>query len=161
MPNPIRKTDGAARKLAQDLTNGARYAALGTFHPLNGHPHVTRIAIVWLPGTGLLSLISDLSLHSRALRSDQRCSLLLGAPGPKGDPLTHPRLTLTCRAEFLEPTEAERAKLKQQYLVKQPKSKLFADFADFNFVRFRRLGGALNGGFGKAYELAPSEFGEL
>ena len=49
-----------------------------------------------------LTLISDLSDHTRALKADPRCSILVGEPGPRGDPLTHPRMTLLCTARFTD-----------------------------------------------------------
>lgn len=69
--------------------------------------------------------------------------------GGKGDPLTHPRLTLRALAERVT-DGAERAAL---WSIHVPKAKLYIDFADFHFIRFRPLSGLLNAGFGKAYEL--------
>jgi putative heme iron utilization protein len=100
-----------------------------------------------------------LSLHTRALLAEPRASLLLGEPGPRGDPLTHPRITLQVVAEFLRHGTPEHAKLRSEYLRQHPKAKLYADFADFAFARLRVQGAALNGGFGKAFELTPADLG--
>ena len=56
-----------------------------------------------------VTLVSDLSHHTRALRADPACSLLVGEPGEKGDPLTHPRLSLQGRMRKLTERAVEMA----------------------------------------------------
>lgn len=138
--------------MARDLIAAARFAALGVIDPETGAPMVTRIAMVPGPDGMPLTLISTLSAHTTALTADPRCSLLIGEPGDRGDPLTHPRLTLQARAE-----QADKAAFKAHYLGLYPKATLYYDFGDFGLVRFTPLAGHLNGGFGKAYRLAPSD----
>ena len=151
--DPIRPTDDAARALARDLIAGARFAALGVIDQPTHAPMVTRIALVPGPDGAPLSLISTLSSHTTALAREPACSLLIGEPGEKGDPLTHPRLTLQARAET-----ADKAALKGHYLHHYPKAQLYYDFADFGLTRFAPLAGLLNGGFGKAYRLQAEDF---
>ncbi len=110
-----------------------------------------------LPSGDLVSLVSDLSQHTAALRGDARCSLLLGEPGPKGDPLTHPRLTLQATAQFIPHGHPGFATLKGPYLTIYPKAKRYIDFADFSFLRFDIQTVFLNGGFGKAFVLTPTD----
>lgn len=62
---------------------------------------VSRIALVSGPDGLPLSLMSDLSHHSTALKANPLCALLIGEPEDKGDPLTHPRLSLRARAHFV------------------------------------------------------------
>lgn len=150
--DPIRPTDAEARSLARDLIAHARFAALGVIDPDTGAPMVTRVALVPGPDGAPMTLISTLSAHTGALRSDPRCSLLIGEPGAKGDPLTHPRLTLQAKAE-----QADKAALKAHYLGLYPKATLYYDFEDFGLMRFTPLMGHLNGGFGKAYRLTPAD----
>lgn len=153
MKDPIRPTDDDARVLARQLLDGAGHGALGTFEPGTGAPMVTRVAVAMDAGGAPVMLISDLSLHARALREDPRCSLLAGEPGPKGDALTWPRLTLQAKAEFVPRSNA----LRQLWLERHPKAALYVDFADFNFVRLAPLHAHLNGGFGKAYRLEAAD----
>jgi putative heme iron utilization protein len=77
---------------------------------------------------------------------------LLGEPGPKGDPLTHPRLTIQAVAEA-----QDKAPLKEHYLGRYPKAQLYYDFGDFRLMRFRPVSAFLNGGFGKAYRLTAED----
>lgn len=155
--DPIRPTDDEARGIAQGLIAGAQTAVLGVIHPVSGGPYVSRIAIGRAPGGGLMTLISSLTLHWKALAADPRASLLIGEPGAKGDPLNHARLSVFATAAFVAAGAAERPALRDAWLAHYPKAKLYVDFADFAFVRFQCSGALLNGGFGKAYELAPED----
>ncbi|MCV6597542.1 MAG: pyridoxamine 5'-phosphate oxidase family protein [Mangrovicoccus sp.] len=157
--NPIRETDDEARSLAHGLLSEARFGALAVRELDSGIPHVSRIAL----GRDLtgqpLTLISDLAAHTRALKADPICSLLIGEPGERGDPLTHPRMTLICQAEFLPRDMEGFDALRAHYLSQYPKAQLYVDFADFNFTRLRVKRADLNGGFGKAFQLSPEDLG--
>ncbi len=155
--DPIRPTDDDARALARGILAKALHAALATLHPATGLPHVSRIAIGQTPDGQPMTLISALALHTVALRANPAVSLLLGDPPAKGDPLAFPRLTLTATARFIDRATPDHAALRDHYLASHPKSKLYADFADFSFVTFEVREAALNGGFGKAYSLTPDE----
>lgn len=147
--SPFRPVDDEARDLASGLLLET-HAALAVLDD-TGAPSVTRIAFLWLDGAAY-SLISTLSDHTQALDADPRCSLLLGVPGDRGDPLTHPRLTLSARAEV-----ADKSTLRDAYLKHRPKAQLYFDFTDFRVVRFAIQHGLLNGGFGKAFRLTPED----
>lgn len=150
-PDPIRPTDDEARALSRALIAGARFGALAVIDPTTGGPHVTRVAVGQDGGVPLL-LVSTLAAHTRALLADPACSLLVGEPGPKGDPLTHPRLTLHARAE-----PADKAALRARWLADHPKTKLYYDFADFHLMRLVPVSGHLNGGFARAFILTPKD----
>ena len=156
-PNPIRPTDDEARALARSLMDQARFAALAVISPESQAPTVTRIGF----GTGddgaPVTLISNLSAHTRALQANPACSLLIGEPGDKGDPLTHPRLTLDATASFVPRDAPAHAALRDSWLAQHPKAKLYVDFADFGFVRFAPRTAFLNAVFGNACRLAPRD----
>ena len=157
--DPIRETDDEARTLARALIDGARFGALGVREPGTGAPMVSRVAVGTTPEGTPVTLVSDLSHHTKALKADPVCSLLLGEPGPKGDPLTHPRITLQCRARFVRHGEPRHGPLRARYLERQPRAQLYIDFADFSFAVLEVDEAHLNGGFGKAYRLAPADLG--
>lgn len=159
MTDPIRPTDDEARELARSLMADAPFAALATVND-TGHPLVTRVAFGLCPGGQPISLISSLALHSQLLRANPVCSLLVSEPGTKGDPLTHPRLSLVARAQFVDNQSAAHQELADHYLQSHPKAKLYIGFKDFSFVRFHLEIGHLNGGFGKAFQLTPSDLGQ-
>ena len=155
--SPIRPTDDEARALARGLLDTARFGALGTLDPATGGPMVTRVAVGTDAEGCAVTLVSDLSAHTRALRADPRCSLLVGEPGARGDPLTHPRLTLSCRARFVARDAPDHAALRARWLGEHPKSTLYVDFADFSFVVLDTEGAHLNGGFGRAFVLGAAD----
>ncbi|ARC88174.1 HugZ family protein [Rhodovulum sp. MB263] len=152
--DPFRPVDATALALARKLIAGARFAALAVLR--DGAPFVTRIALTQGPDGLPVTLVSDLAPHTTALRACPDCSLLLGEPGPKGNPLTHPRLTLQARAVFVT-CPADRAALRETYLRQQPKARLYVDFTDFHFVRLMPQSGHLNGGFGQAFRLDAAD----
>lgn len=155
--SPIRPTDDQARALTRDLIGAARFAALAVLHPDTGAPHVSRIALGQAPDGQPMTLISSLALHTRALHANPTASLLIGEPPAKGDPLAFARLTLTATARFIDHSDPSHNGLRDHYLATHPKAKLYADFADFSFVIFVITHAALNGGFGKAYNLTPAD----
>ncbi len=157
-PDVIRPTDKGARALAQNLLEQAAFGAIAVIDLATQTPMVTRIALATDMDGAPVTLISDLSQHTRALRDNPACSLLLGEPGDKGgDPLTHPRLTLQCRAAFVAQNTPAHMTLRNRYLDQRPKARQYIDFGDFRFVTFHIVEGFLNGGFGKAYTLAKAD----
>ncbi len=155
--SPIRPTDAAARALARSLVAGASFGALGVLHPGTGIPHVARIAVAPAIGGGMLAFVSGLALHSRALAAAPKAGLLIGEPGPKGDPLTHPRLSLSVIASFVSVEAAATQGLRALWLARHPKARVYVDLPDFRFVHLAPTTAFLNGGFGKAFELAAAD----
>ena len=156
-PDPVQQADAEARTLARQLMDGATHAALAVTDPLDGSPSISRIAFGRAPDEGFLTLVSALAPHHGALKTNPACALLVGEVGEKGDPLTHPRLMIKARAEFVAPDDPARATLRTHWLTHQPKAKLYVDFADFAFVRFTPVSALLNGGFARAFRLAPED----
>ena len=154
--DPINPTDEAALDLVRRLA-GERIAVLGTLDPQTGFPAVSRVTVLVEGGVPVV-LVSDLSHHTKALRADPRCSLLLGEPGPKGDPLTHPRVTLFAHTARVERNTPEHMPLRDAWLAAHPKAALYIDFGDFAFWRLDPVRADLNGGFGKAYALTRKEW---
>lgn len=155
--NPLREMDDEARAIIAALMAEVRHAALAVTDPDDGLPAISRIALVRDPEGQPLSLISDLSAHASALQAAPEAALLIGEPGDKGDPLTHPRLSLKVRAHFVRHGDPDHPALAAHYLTQQPKAKLYIGFGDFALVRFEVLSGLLNGGFGKAYPVSAAD----
>ena len=149
--------DDTARRIARDLIDTAAYAALAVVRPGTALPSVSRIALATDDAGGPVSLISGLAPHTQALETTPDCALLIGEPGNRGDPLTHPRLTLHARAALVPRDSTDHATLRARYLDQRPKSKLYIDFPDFRLVRFTVSDALLNGGFGKAYRLSARD----
>lgn len=156
-PDPVQPADTDARTLAAQLLDAATHAALAVTDPTDGTPGISRIAFGRAPDTGFLTLVSALAPHFAALKGNPACALMVGEVGDKGDPLTHPRLMVKARAEFVAPDDPARATLRDHWLSHQPKAKLYVDFADFAFVRFTPVSALLNGGFARAFRLSPAD----
>ncbi len=148
----LRETDDEARAVGRDLLRRARFGSLGVICPDSQSPMVTRVSVGTDAGGTPVTLISDLSLHTRALAQNPLCSLLVGEPGTRGDALIHPRLTLQCTAQPVDKDD-----LKSLYLSQHPKATLYYDFSDFQMLRLAVTAAHLNGGFGKAFSLTPGD----
>lgn len=155
-PDPVQDADDEARALARSLLAAARHAAL-SWTDADGTPGISRIAFGLAPDGTPVTLVSGLAPHSAALRAHPACALMVGEPGAKGDPLTHPRLMVKARAEFLHPDDPARPALRAHWLDHHPKAKLYVDFADFAFARLVPVSALLNGGFARAFRLGPQE----
>jgi putative heme iron utilization protein len=156
-PSPLLPVDDDARDLARGLLRDARFAALAVLDPDTGFPSVTRIGIAQTASGAPLALLSLLSAHTTAILADPRVSILVGEPGTRGDPLTHPRLTLHCVAQVCDPASPDREILRAAYLDRNPKAGLYIDFADFRLVTLTVRSGFLNAGFGRAHRLDPAD----
>lgn len=150
---PFRPFDDDAQALLAAILSGMRHATLGTLDPQSGAPHLSRIAVQWDADGVPMALLSGLAAHSRALAADPRAGLLIGLRRDKGDPMTHPRLSVQAHATRV-PGDAKRRSL---WLAADPKAAVYIDLPDFSFWRLEPLGGLLNGGFGKAWQLEGAQ----
>lgn len=156
-PDPVQPPDAEALALAHGLMAGARHAALAVIDAETGTPGISRIAFGLCPDGGPLTLVSALAPHRAALAAQPMAAVMLGEPGPKGDPLTHPRLMIRVRAEFIDRAAPDHAAIRARWLADHPKAKLYVDFADFSFVRLHPVSALLNGGFARAFRLTPDD----
>ena len=150
-PLPAAQAPFDAIGLGRHLLRAIRSGALASLDAGDGTPFASLVTIATdVDGTPLM-LLSRLSAHTRNLQEDPRASLLFSAGG-KGDPLAHPRLTVTGRAR-----RTDDARVRERFLARHPKAKLYADFPDFGFFALDAIAGHLNGGFAKAATLTPAE----
>jgi putative heme iron utilization protein len=140
-----------ASGLARSLLRTIRSGALATVDPVTAAPFASLVSVATDVDGSPLLLVSRLAAHTTHLDQDPRASLLLAAPG-KGDPLAHPRLTLTGSAVV-----SEDPRVRRRFLARHPKAALYADFPDFSFRRLTIEAAHLNGGFARAARLSPAE----
>ena len=152
----ILETTADAVRLAKTLLRTARSGTIATIAPDTGWPIATRVGVSTDFDGAPVILISGLAAHTKALRADPRCSLLLGNPG-KGDPLAHPRVTLACEAREIERDSAAHKLVEARYLAHQRKAELYAGLGDFRYFRLEPQSASLNGGFGRAYDLSRGD----
>jgi putative heme iron utilization protein len=146
------ETHAAAVADVKRLMRLARTGALATLEAGGGAPLTTLIGVASDFGGAPLFLMSTLSRHTRNLAQDPRASVLLTGAHERGDPLNHPRVTLSGR---IEQTTAPRAKVR--YLQRNPKAGLYAGFADFALYQLRIDDVHFNGGFGRAAPLTAAD----
>jgi putative heme iron utilization protein len=143
--------DGLAE--ARRLLRATRAGALATLDA-TGAPFSSLVNVATAFDGSPLLLMSGLSAHTQYLAADARASLLLAESG-KGDPLAHPRLTVSGAAVRLDGDE--RTQARRRFLARHPKSALYADFGDFSFWRVEVGRAHLNGGFAKAASYGGAE----
>ena len=135
---------------ARKLLRAARVGTLAS--SAQGQPYASLVTPACAPDLSLLLFLSDLSEHTRHLRADARCSVLVVGAAESANPQTAPRVTVTGVAEPL----AEPA-LKSRYLAVHPYAAMYAQFADFSIWRIRPMGGLYVGGFARAKRLRMAD----
>jgi heme iron utilization protein len=153
-PDLIQPSDDEALALVRGLL-ALGHAALSWTDPDTKAPGISRIAFARDPEAGMLTLVSGLAPHFRALRDRPDCALMLGEVGPTGDPMTHPRLM--ARAGFVHDGDPDRPGIRDRWLLRNPKARVYIDLADFAFVRLTPVSALLNGGFARAYHISPAD----
>jgi heme iron utilization protein len=143
-------TDVSPAWEARRLLRAARGGTLATV--ADGQPFASLVTPACAPDLSLLLLLSDLSEHTRHLRAEPRCSVLVAGVTEGANPQTVPRVTITGVAERLAD-----AALKARYLAVHPYAVLYADFGDFSLWRIRPLGGLYVGGFARAARLRGTD----
>jgi hypothetical protein len=144
-----------ARAEARRLLRTVRSGALATLTP-EGAPYASLVTVATLPDGSPVLPLSTLAVHTQHLMADPRCSLLLDGGGT-GDPLAHPRLTVTARA--VKATAEERAAWRSRFLRRHPKAELYVDFGDFAFWRLDLAAARIIGGFGRIATLDAAALG--
>lgn len=152
----LQPLDDNAIALARKLIRTARYGSLATIEPDTGDPIASRVATATDSDGAPIILISKLTPHTNALMVNPRGSLLVGEPG-KGDPLAHPRMSLSCDAVQLDRDGEDGKRAKRRFLNRHPKAALYADFGDFFFFRLEPRTTSLNGGFARAFALTAKD----
>ena len=142
--------DNSAVRDAVRLLRAARVATLAT--ALDGQPFASLATPACAPDRSVLLLLSELSEHTRHLRAEPRCSLLICGPAAERNPQTAPRVTITGLAQA-----AHDPALKQRFLAIHPYAALYAGFGDFSIWRVRVSGALFVGGFARAVRLRAAE----
>ena len=136
------------------LLRGADRATLstvmrrGTDNAAAGSPYGSLALAAWGHDAAPLLLLSDLADHTKNLKDDPRCSLMVDAVSGLEDPLTGARVTL-----IGEIAKTDDPALSARYIARHPSARLYAGFGDFNFYRIAVHSAHLVAGFGKIHWL--------
>ncbi len=126
-------------------------AALGTLDD-EGLPFVSMVPFAVEPESGHLVLhVSGLAAHTRHLAARPEVSLMvMGADDAAETPQALPRVTLSARAEVLEPGTPAVSVCSGVYLGRFPESEFMTQLPDFRFVRLSLCSARQVAGFGAA-----------
>ena len=142
--------EDAAAWAARKLFRGGRVATLAT--SAEGQPFASLVTPACAPDLSVLLLLSDLSEHTRHLRAEPRCAVMVVGEATDRNPQTAPRVTVTGLAEPIDD-----ASLKARWLAVHPYAALYAGFADFHLWRIRPKAALLVGGFARATRLRQAD----
>jgi putative heme iron utilization protein len=143
--------DGTPSRAARRLLRATRTGSLAT-SGRHGQPFVSLVTPAAAPDGSVLLLLSNLAEHTRHLRADPRCAVLVAGAPAEVNPQTAPRLTVTGLA-----SPHDDPVLKTRYLAIHPYASLYADFGDFRLWRVQPAGGLLVSGFGRAARLRDAD----
>jgi putative heme iron utilization protein len=139
---------------ARRLLRAARAGTLATVSPAEDafQPFASLVTPAIAADGAILLLLSDLAEHTRHLRAEPRCSVLVVGTPETANRQTAPRVSVTGIAE-VSGSAANRAR----YLAVHPYAAAYEGFGDFHLWRVVPRGGLLVGGFGRANRLRAAE----
>jgi hypothetical protein len=135
---------------SRKLLRAARRATLAT--QTDGQPFAGLVTPAMTAGLDMLLLLSDLSEHTRHLRADGRCAVMVTGEAAETNPQTAPRVTLLGRAAI-----DDAPALRARFLAVHPYAALYADFGDFHLWRIAPDRASYVGGFARAHRLPAAE----
>lgn len=135
---------------ARALLRAARAGTLATNG--DGQPFASLVTPATTPDGAVLLLLSGLSEHTRHLRTEPRCAVMVAGPPTETNPQTAPRLTITGLAAP-EPDPA----MKARWVALHPYAAFYAGFGDFQLWRVTPKGGSYIGGFASATRLRQAD----
>ena len=135
---------------ARLLLRQARAGTLATSG--DGQPFASLVTPATAGDASILLLLSDLSEHTRHLRAEPRCAVMVWGEPDGPNVQTAPRLTVTGLAS-IEPDPAFRAR----WVALHPYAAFYAGFGDFNLWRIRPGGAQFIGGFARAHRIRQAD----
>ncbi len=135
---------------ARALLRASRAGTLATSG--DGQPFASLVTPATAPDGSVLLLLSGLSEHTRHLRTEPRCAVMVAGPQTETNPQTAPRLTVTGLATP-EPDPA----LKARWVALHPYAAFYAGFGDFQLWRIAPKAGLYIGGFASATRLRQAD----
>ena len=117
-----------------------------------GQPFASLVTPAAAPDGAVLLLLSGLSEHTRHLREEPRCAVMVAGPATEANPQTAPRLTVTGLA-----APAPDPALKARWVALHPYAAFYAGLGDFQLWRIEPKAGLYIGGFASATRLRQAD----
>ena len=135
---------------ARRIVRAGSAATLAT--QAGGQPFAALVTPATAVDGALLVLLSGLSEHTRQLRADGRCALLICGGTDDPNPQAGPRVSVSGTAAP-DPAPASRAR----WLARHPYAAFYAGLADFVLWRIEPSGANFIGGFARAFRLSRED----
>ncbi len=139
---------GAARALVRRAFKGS----MATIDAKKGYPYASLVTLATDASGAPTLLISNLARHTANLANEPRASIMVDETGALADPLQGARVTVHGKLE-----RTKEGAVRRRFLARHPEASFYADFPDFGFFRLAVEGAHYIGGFGRIFDLAPSE----
>ena len=137
------------------------FAALGSLR--DGAPFVSMV--LYAPSHDFSTFfihISGLALHTTNVLTDPRVSLLIFNSDERAqDPQVAARVSVQGHAEELTPNSERYASARAEYLKKNPQTEGNFALGDFKLFAIQPEGGRFVAGFGRIFDLTPSDLQQL
>ena len=143
---------GEIAAAARALVRRAFKGSLASLDAGSCYPYASLITLATDASGAPIFLISKLARHTANLAKDGHASIMVDETGALADPLQGARLTLWGRAE-----PAREAGVRRRFLARHPEAGVYVDFPDFAFWRLTVEGAHYIGGFGRIFDLTPSD----
>jgi hypothetical protein len=118
-----------------------------------GLPHAALVTPALDAGGAPILLLSDLAAHTRNLRANPACALLVTGAPVDDNPQTAPRLLLSGTAELLSDDADADANARARFLRAHPYASQYVGFVDFHLWRLAVSDAHYVGGFAAAARL--------
>src|ERR1700688_2145520 len=125
---------------------GARVGTLATTQ--SGLPHAALVTPAFDDDGAPVLLLSELAAHTRNLRANPACALLVAGPAADENPQTAARVLLSAMA-----VQGEDGAARKNFLKAHPYANLYSDFGDFSIWRLVVKDAHYVGGFAAASRL--------
>jgi putative heme iron utilization protein len=150
--SPEMPTKSEIAASARALMRRASKGSLASIDARNGYPYASLITLATGASGAPSFLISQLARHTANLTRDSRASIMVDETGALADPLQGARVTIYGRAA----PNAEEG-VRRRFLARHPEAAFYVDFPDFAFWTLKVEGAHYIGGFGRIFDLEPSD----
>ena len=151
--NKYNLTNDVIKKEVDDILKGKyQQCVLGTLDQ-NGYPYLSKTLPLYYEKKIYL-LLSDLSDHTENLKINKKVSIYFAQEEIHKERLNNPRLTLLGLIKKLKLNKNDEIfrKLLKNYILIEKSAKMWGEFLDFNFYKFKINNSLYVKGFGKAYK---------
>jgi heme oxygenase (biliverdin-IX-beta and delta-forming) len=141
-----------AGRFVRELIVRARKGALASLMPRTGAPYASLVNVASDNDGEPVLLLSRLAWHTQNILADNRVCLLITAEGEKEDMLALPRVSLLGQLRAIEASPVQ-----EHYFNMHPKSRSYAQFADFSFFKLNVDTAHYVAGFGQIVTIGRTQ----